>query len=382
MTPARRRLWLGISAVGTIVVVATFLLFSDLPTRWLPSTTTWSVQDGLALIGFVLAIQVLMLPFDLWSRWLSQPIKDEPATRESPFEYLWLLGVGLQSTVFFLSGLAILAAGRWGGTVAALLVVLGLSMSFLGVQGRLAKLLTRPVGTKYANEHDLIEQQLGTWGYRSLPMFVVAARDRGFTGGIVGWPGREQIVIPEHWFQTLKPSQIAIAVARRVEAIESGARTRGLVLATLWVLMGISVATLLPGAGVQSVAELVRTCLGFTLWSFLGLLWLPTPSRKAASSLDGHVLARGLSASDLHETLRLLNQLQENNVERSTWEERIFHPVPSLANRRHATSTDRVGAWHLARTTLFLSWFGLGLLARAVHCNVGRPELWILLPTD
>jgi hypothetical protein len=40
----------------------------------------------------------------------------------------------------------------------------------------------------------------------------------------------------------------------------------------------------------------------------------------------------------------------------------------------------RLGAWHAARTTLFLSWAGFGLLSRAVHCNSGRPEPWALPP--
>lgn len=31
---------------------------------------------------------------------------------------------------------------------------------------------------------------------------------------------------------------------------------------------------------------------------------------------------------------------------------------------------------------VFLSWAGMGLLSRAVHCNSGRPELWALLPCD
>jgi len=39
-------------------------------------------------------------------------------------------------------------------------------------------------------------------------------------------------------------------------------------------------------------------------------------------------------------------------------------------------------AWHAARTALYLSWAGVGLLGRAVHCNLGRPEVWVFLPSD
>ena len=38
--------------------------------------------------------------------------------------------------------------------------------------------------------------------------------------------------------------------------------------------------------------------------------------------------------------------------------------------------------WNTARTALFLSWASLGLLSRAVHCNCGRPALWVLFPGD
>ena len=38
--------------------------------------------------------------------------------------------------------------------------------------------------------------------------------------------------------------------------------------------------------------------------------------------------------------------------------------------------------WHAARMTLYVSWACMGMLVRAVHSNVGRPELWVMLPTD
>ncbi|WP_146526280.1 hypothetical protein [Novipirellula artificiosorum] len=49
--------------------------------------------------------------------------------------------------------------------------------------------------------------------------------------------------------------------------------------------------------------------------------------------------------------------------------------------QRESASTFPI-AWHAARMTLFVSWACMGMLVRAVHCNVGRPELWVMLPTD
>jgi hypothetical protein len=63
----------------------------------------------------------------------------------------------------------------------------------------------------------------------------------------------------------------------------------------------------------------------------------------------------------------------------------VFHPVPCV-RRRVAELSLRLrsirGYWNVARLTLFLSWPCGGFLSRAVHCNIGRPELWVLLPTD
>lgn len=63
--------------------------------------------------------------------------------------------------------------------------------------------------------------------------------------------------------------------------------------------------------------------------------------------------------------------------------EAIFHPIPSVENRLNGPRTrGRIGFWDLARTSIFISLAGLGLLGRAVHCNCGRPSLWVFLPTD
>jgi hypothetical protein len=65
--------------------------------------------------------------------------------------------------------------------------------------------------------------------------------------------------------------------------------------------------------------------------------------------------------------------------------ETVFHPIPALRRRIARLEEGRAsegGAWHAARMALFLSWASFGLLGRAVHCNCGRPELWVLLPAD
>jgi hypothetical protein len=36
---------------------------------------------------------------------------------------------------------------------------------------------------------------------------------------------------------------------------------------------------------------------------------------------------------------------------------------------------------NLARSNLYYSWATFTLLGRAVHCNVGRPSLWVFPPS-
>ncbi len=118
------------------------------------------------------------------------------------------------------------------------------------------------------------------------------------------------------------------------------------------------------------------------MWTFIGILVLPTLSRQASYAIDRNVIRRGVPKELLMAMLKSLDRLQDDEPTRPTIIETIFHPVPSIENRSISSVGGSPIAWHSARTMLFLSWACMGLLARAVHCNVGRPELWVMLPTD
>ena len=44
-------------------------------------------------------------------------------------------------------------------------------------------------------------------------------------------------------------------------------------------------------------------------------------------------------------------------------------------------NVQRFVAGNLARSNLYYSWASFTLLGRAVHCNVGRPSLWVFPPS-
>lgn len=391
MTYARSRLWLGISGVGLIVVISTFLLISGWPLKLLSDSRTLGAADLYGLLAMICFLIVTMTPLDLLGGYLL-PNRSRPSTiKLSSFLKSWVRGVVVQATFFLLAGLFILVMGRSLGLAGSCLAIFLIGVFQVAFQSQLSRLvasLPKEIDQKI-QPNSAIDSALALtsrWGWESIPVFAVDNDDTGFTGGVVGLPGFERIIVPGGLTAKLAPEQFAVTVARRLESIQTGSRTRGLVVAFVWVLLGFSLSASVPGAGVTSVGELAMTCCGFTLWTFLGLLTLPTLSRQASYAIDGKLLSKlaqhDVPPETLHTALRAIDQLQDDEPERSALIETIFHPVPSVENRRNETVNSLPIAWHAARMTLFLSWSCMGMLPRAVHCNVGRPELWVMLPTD
>lgn len=384
---ARSRLWLGIGGVGSIVLISVALLTSRLPLKLLPSSQYWSFEDLKGLLLVLVCFNGVMLPLDLLgglllpNRWRPNTITFEAFVKG------WSRGVTVQSTLFFMTGILILAMSRWFGLPGAIFSVLVVAVVLVVFQLRIAKLAAFPymIGSQRSVSAATVAEalrQTSDWGWTPLPVVVLDHGDNGFTGGVVGLPGMETIVISAVSTDRLTPSQLAVTIARRLEAVQSGSRTRAMLLAFAWVITGFVLSAMLPGAGVASVAELTMTCLGFALWTFFGLLTLPTLSRQASYAIDRRVMDRGASSEIFYQTVKELDRLQDDEPQRSSFVETIFHPVPSVDNRAAETASRLPIAWHVARMTLFLSWACMGMLVRAVHCNVGRPELWVMLPTD
>ena len=62
------------------------------------------------------------------------------------------------------------------------------------------------------------------WGLRPLPAVVVEHWDRGFTGGVVGFPHFESLIVSRSWVDQLSPEQLSVAIARRLEAAKESSR--------------------------------------------------------------------------------------------------------------------------------------------------------------
>ncbi len=372
----RARLWLGISAVGTMVTLSTLGLAFDAPglVQKFIDATTWAQIP--ALLIFVLGYAFIQLPFDLLGGYLlpSRFGRSHPSLGN----YLIGLarGVIAHSVLLFLSAVVIMFAGRWGGvpgTVAA-----GLVLSLLLLHGRiwLAGL---------AAPFDLTSREAKSSGPGDpLPIALAQTRDEGFTGGVIGVFRPRLHVLPARWREVLGSDGFEVAVTRRSLAVKTGSWWRGRAVALLFTLAGLTGAAWLVGtARLGTSGGTIAFSLWFSLWSFLGLLTLPSLSRRGVIEIDERAGAEGLSPMTMRTTTRLLDELQDGEPTRPTLVETFFHPIPSVQTRLDGPRAQgRIGYWDAARTSVYLSLAGLGLLGRAVHCNCGRPALWVFLPTD
>ncbi|MFT5052548.1 MAG: hypothetical protein ACI8QZ_003983 [Chlamydiales bacterium] len=374
-TYARARLWTGIFGVGTIVLLATLLLAFAVPVRVLEGRGGTLGADAMLLFTVLTLGAVVALPFDILGGFTLPGRFGRPVLPAKQFAFAWFRGVLVLLSVSTANGVILLAAGRAGGRPAALASLVAIAVLMVLLQEPLARLvggLRRVPADRLAK----LDAELRR-------VVLLHGTDPGFSGGFTGLSAT--LVLPERWISLLQPRELSLLLERRRQILRSGAWRRALTLAVIWNAFGFLVASLLPNAGVQNIAELVTTALGFTLWTFLGLLILPTPSRRATLSVDS-VAARDEASRDLlGKAVKALDVLQDDEPERSPGLETIFHPVPSVANRMRALTEpvpQKQGAWHLARIALYLSYAGVSLLPRAAHCNVGRPELWVYLPTD
>jgi len=364
-------LWLGISGVGLIVLLSLFAIILDWPNRVFNNFSPDLKSDALGLVWIVMLYTAIHIPLDyIGGYWL--PCHFSRQCLMFPFfASQYIRGLVVQGAFLIASSLILLQMGRLGGMPAVLILLALLMVSMIERQDWIARLVA---GLKVSGSEMMEGRQV----------VMLSGMDTGFSGGFSGLPGRERYIIPTLWKRMLPSRVLNLEVLRRSAGLTTGSRLRGLLLAVIFNLSGFYLSSFLPGAGVTTLAELFTTALGFTLWSFLGLLVLPTISRFGVYELDQFVRSAGMTESDFALTVRELDQLQDDEPSRSVGVETVFHPVPSVESRIKSfqTGKEHFGAWNAARYALYLSWPCLGFLNRAVHCNVGRPELWVMLPVD
>ncbi|MHC4909763.1 MAG: hypothetical protein ACYTF9_08610, partial [Planctomycetota bacterium] len=225
----RARLWLGISAVGTIVTLACAALLVGLPSR-----------GGIAGIPLILAFiglyALVQFPFDLLGGYVLPRRFGRAHPRLGTFFVRLLRGVLIQSTLLAAVGLALLAGAGLAGIVGVIATGVGLSMLLLVLRGPLARLVA-----------PLVRRRPEVVSTGPVPVEVLESEDEGFTGGVLGVLRPRRNLLPVHWREALGHNGLELAMQRRDAAIESGAWWRGRVAALLFVWTGLAASAVCVG---------------------------------------------------------------------------------------------------------------------------------------
>lgn len=359
MTFARARLWLGMSTVAVLVAGSSLLLTFDVPARLLGGSGG-SIAGEAALLGvFVACYAVLHAVSDVVGAFVIPAGFGRRGASFGRTAWALLRGVAAHGVCMWLAASALLVAGWFGGLMGVVGASLALAIAMLS--GRMSVASFIGGVRRSADDRNVVE-----------------STDDGFTGGIDGALRPAGLVVPAAWRRALSAEELGRVLERRRVAITSGSWLRGRLLGIGFTLAGVLIAGLAVGAeALGTAAGIVELSLWFTLWSFLGLLTLPTLSRRAVALADA---AAGENDVDMP-ALAALDRLGDDERERPALIETIFHPLPGLDRRREPVRPSGLGFWDVARIALYISPSGLGLLGRAVHCNCGRPALWAYLPS-
>lgn len=373
----RARLWLGISAVGTMVLIATVSLALDLPQRFAAPVNESLMGHSLVLLMFLVAYAIVQVPFDLFGGYMLPKRFGRAHPSFGRFMLGLLRGAGLHLSVLMLIGIALLLAGRWLGALGVISAGVLVSVLLL--------MIRKPLACSFALLHGRNGARHPHWTeYDGPPVEAIRCEDEGFTGGYTGVLRPRKILVPARWIDELGEQCLSLVVERRRLALETGTWLRGRVLALAFTWTGIAISASVVGSVRLGTGEgIISFSLLFTLWSFLGLLTLPTPSRAGVIEVDSALRASVGDTRMLNDAVQRLDEFQDREPERPVGIETIFHPIPAVRNRIEGPlPKGQRGFLDAARTSVFLSASGLGLLGRAVHCNCGRPALWVYLPSD
>jgi hypothetical protein len=382
---ARRRLRLGITGVGASVVLSLALLGAtllgavpiDAEWRLVPGPLGVPVSAASVALAVYLAHALLLVAVEHAGG--RRAVRAVPAF--GAWLVAWLRGV-LVLGVLAGSGVAVIVtAGSVAGTFAAAAAAFALALALLIAQGPLAR-LTASLSIRSAPEH--VADGAREAGIPSASVRVVDASDEAFVGGWVGWAAGE-LWIPASWTQEENADLLTVQWHRRQAQRTSYARRRGWWRAALWAAVGLLLtAPLLPYGWSDARLWLLLPALA-TLWSFVAVLMLPSVSRAAVFYADA-AAARALGTTRTVAAIEQLDAAQDDEPERTRVVEFIFHPVPSVGNRRRRLLMRRQppfgGGHQQTRLTLFASLATGSVLGRMVHCNIGRPSLWVMYPGD
>ena len=368
-TYASSRLKLGMFTVGLLTVSSAAALWFGASSHITRLISSLGLPDIMVFPAVALIYLLVMAPCDVFGGMLL-PRKFRKKPHTTLLKYL--KGGIIHACLITAAWVSIHLAGEAAGLLGIAIVGLTLCLVALATQDHLARLIGSQKEIKNFNIDLKPTTEQVSW---------IQAGDTAFSGSTVGVPGAEKILIPTSWINELGTEGIEALLRRRQSIIKKGRRNRGVMVSLVWIISSLILSAIMVGVPDGSTTSTLNLIFCSTILHFIGLLVLPTPTRNMTYTIDQDMKVTLENSAIFESWINNFSRLTDGEESRSPWIERIFHPLPSVSNRLSG-KTPPFAAWNATRMMLFFSIFSGGLLSRAVHCNVGRPDLWIIAPTD
>lgn len=374
LTLARKRLLLGSSNVGIVIVLSFILLLFGAPQLLFIDQGISPLSDILALTIFFFTFAVLQSGFDLIGATACE--RDDINLDLTVIFKNLLRGIVIHSSVLAGSALLIYISANIFGKYGVLFVLYALFYLLSKYKIQITKLICPEILFEQATDKQI----------------VVASNQPSFHGGIYD----NKDLFSKNLLSILTDEEALILHKRRVLIIQNGAAKLSERYAAGILLIGAFLGMFVLGINPETVAGIAEFALWNSMWSFICLLVLPTGDRQAVFKADRLILEAGVEKSVFESALKKQDTLFDDEKVRTRLIEKIFHPIPMLEDRLlKIQNFDSVelgnnpalpiipGApWHILRHSLYLSWGSLNLISRSVHCSIGRPECWVFLPVE
>ena len=347
------RLQLGILNVGFWVLVTSSVLIWKTPLEILFN----DLNPIFLLIIWIATYVALQTPFDLISNVLLKNSDSPEILRKQ-----WIKGVAAQCLVFTLVSILLIPATNLqsGFCIGSMLVLLVLATSRVSFLEWITSNKTQELADS------------------TVPTKIIDPQTSSFTGGL-GWSLFSQFqILPEKW---KNDSLVHIEKLRRNAHLKYGSSRRAIIGLIFWNSLGILLgAKISLYQSVNPAGSIIYFSSWMTIWSFISLLIFPFLSRGSLFAADRY--AADIAPEETRKWLKKFPEKIDENGHVNRLLESIFYPIPSSSTRLEQleshSSLPKLG--NLARSNLFLSWATFNLTARAVHCNVGKPALWVFPP--
>ena len=363
--------WVGLACVG---------LFNEWPSSAFPAEPASLVVEVQWWALIVIAYVLIMLPLDLLGGYVIPKLAQNSQRNFSQFWSRLLRGILVHAGILLISGLLIMEIGKLYGTWGVMGLLTSMSLIMLLLQAPLARWL---VGYKlHSEDRENLRNRIGE--LLSQRTDVVREENPVFTGGITGLPWIEKTIIPSRWLE-MSEDQLRAQILRRMGAVRTHSRHRGVLFAIIWNLYGFWSASLFAGAGVETVRGLFLTSMAFVIWMCFGQIILPNFSKSGSTEADKYATTNGVAETDLRDALQQQVQWSRDGHSEMNLIERLLSPSLPLNQRLEAVQLDSVGlpgAWDSARIAQFLSWSCLGWFSRADYSLCGHPQNWVLQSGD